>query len=700
MQVTPGELIGLTAQGELMDHIKPANRVDPRILGVHIPAYKNLRDVWIPWRSGLALVGANGSGKTNILEALALLIGTEATLRRGAARMDFSAAPGISLVLAEDHHRMPLHDERALLFDPEDWPGTDYEQLRADTEWCKATEFDPNSTDWAAATVRYTLQSIDEQNFRRVFARTLLSATLDTSLAMATDPGVLTLSPTMRPPASLQWLPAGRSEEEVHNELHDQFIRALPKLELLVKSLDEVLPVAATPEDPSGSAHWLLHELAARAGATELAATAPDVILESEGSNDADWRIGVRMGGRVVDLGLVGAGTVLDRLSAGQRRWVDEALASMSRELNALTSRAELFATFVGKLPDDLLERAVLDHPEADLQIVRDEFWDRQTFDALLGALEPALVEKAATTYKTDPMSQQLTRVLMPYFTALDSQLVVRVIDEPEAHLHPKAERSVAAALETLRNSGEDIVIASHSAAFVDRPDWRTVHVRDGRVHVVDDATAVVRSELARDLGITRGELLAGIAHILVVEGEHDQVVLETLFGPSLRAAGIAIIRMSGTHNIGSMADLDFVERYVDVDLTVMLDNVRLGRMDTNDATPEEKKLRYLRREARRRGRTFAEIPLERPDIVCYLSETAIRLGAPGFPGWRQVLATRPNKPHTFKPWLKHRYGLDLTTTRHVAAVAQHMKDQGLRPAGELEREISALVAKVSGLTI
>jgi len=59
---------------------------EPEIVGVHIPAYKNLTDVWGPWSDGLALVGTNGAGKTDLLEAHALLIGTKECLRLGSGR--------------------------------------------------------------------------------------------------------------------------------------------------------------------------------------------------------------------------------------------------------------------------------------------------------------------------------------------------------------------------------------------------------------------------------------------------------------------------------------------------------------------------------------------------------------------------------------------------------------------------------------
>ena len=35
---------------------------EPKIVGLEVGRYKNLRDVWLPWSDGIALFGSNGSG--------------------------------------------------------------------------------------------------------------------------------------------------------------------------------------------------------------------------------------------------------------------------------------------------------------------------------------------------------------------------------------------------------------------------------------------------------------------------------------------------------------------------------------------------------------------------------------------------------------------------------------------------------------
>lgn len=185
---------------------------------------------------------------------------------------------------------------------------------------------------------------------------------------------------------------------------------------------------------------------------------------------------------------------------------------------------------------------------------------------------------------------------------------------------------------------------------------------------------------------------------LLVVEGEHDRLVLDELWGLELRAAGVGVVRMLGTHNILATVDLDFIERYLDVDVTVMLDNTRLERLSrSGERTPEEKKLLHLRRAAKERGRNVREIGLDRPDIVCYLSETAVRRLHPTFTSWTDINSSRPDRPMRYKEdWLLARHGVDLTRGARVREVLDLMRAEGHRPVGELTQKVERFLAERS----
>ena len=213
-------------------------------------------------------------------------------------------------------------------------------------------------------------------------------------------------------------------------------------------------------------------------------------------------------------------------------------------------------------------------------------------------------------------------------------------------------------------------------------------------ISALADSDLDVRKSLAGQMGWTHGELLTRMSLLLIVEGEHDRLVLETLFGQRLREVGVTIIRMHGTPNLLATAEMDFIERHFDVPVGVLLDFVRLERVDGNtppeSLTQEENALRYFRRACHRRSREVSDFGLKRPDIVAYLNEDAIRVRWPEFVGWGAVLrkfhakSTRPS----FKPWLKEHYAVDLTRIDRIGEVLQHMADNELPVAGELAKVV------------
>jgi recombinational DNA repair ATPase RecF len=70
----------------------------PEILQVEIRRFKTVAEASIPWSDGMALFGANAAGKTNVLEAIALMLGDDATVSR-AERADWDADCELSAVL-------------------------------------------------------------------------------------------------------------------------------------------------------------------------------------------------------------------------------------------------------------------------------------------------------------------------------------------------------------------------------------------------------------------------------------------------------------------------------------------------------------------------------------------------------------------------------------------------------------------------
>jgi hypothetical protein len=518
---------------------------------------------------------------------------------------------------------------------------------------------------------------------------------------------VLELPPVDEVPATLQWLPRARTPEEVNSDLRRAFTAASAPAKELAEALGE-LPLAVPPQEMDW--HWWIHELGQNRGTEELELTLPGgVSIVATGGDDADFALFVQDGTRVVELAHTGDDDVLEYLSSGQRRWVDEALATVARELALFGHRAALHADQFYGLHEDTVMAAVLSVANrADGSILEGDFWTGETFDLLLCALEPSLVaaETALANEDSDVVMREMTVDLTPGLSLLQSQLVVRVFDEPEAHLHPTAQRATASALDRLRLRGENIVLASHSPHFLDIPGWSQVHVQPGvdgaELAVVPHAAVSARTELAHQLGVNRGELLAGINAVLLVEGAHDQLILKALFGAQLRAAGIAIVRMHGTNNLLATAELDFLDQYLDVPIVVLLDYTRVKRIGKGKpVSDEETKLLELQRSLRRRRRRYDLVGLERPDIICYLSEAAVREVFPDFPGWSTVLArfSRLRGRPSFKPWLEQRFGVDLSNEGRIRTVLAHMGPGGHGPVGELTRKVNEILSCVDDRT-
>lgn len=725
----------------------------PELLGVEVRSYKNLADTWLPWSDGIALFGANGAGKTNLLECLALLMGSAETLRLAHPRTQEPSPGALALIARVPPEEMPVAPEACSAMIEmgsdalaEDFPGM-WERVSTDHAWWQllgakgggsladglasagvpAVVIDLVLRASLSPVVRFALDAVDTNPdgsaVKRRFARQLLVADvsdevaaladtlpdifgpLRTALAGATGSApwtpLLELPEASRAPATLQWLARARTSTEAGEALRDAFATAATPAERFVNILGERVPLVSPPEERDW--HWWLHEYAQRIARDELGLSLTNVSITATGADDADFAVIAERGDEPSELSHTLEGNSLDPLSSGERRWVDEAMATMARELLRIGERVDLHTFLIGGLTDDVIVAAVEDvATQADATVIEGGFWTGQTFELVLQALDPRLAEIGRQWLAEDDtaIARARSRDMWPGLEQYVPSLVVRIVDEPEAHLHPAAQRRVAAALDSLRLRGQNIVIASHSPHFLDLQGWSLVHVENVHgtttLRPVPDEGERARASLARDLGVNRGELLAGIAGVLIVEGPHDRLVLDALFGSAIREAGIAVICMYGTGNLMATAELDFITRYLDVPVAVLLDYTRLDRVQEGRArTDEERKLAEVWRTCRRRRLRWTPLGLDRPDIVCYLSESAVRDVNPGFPGWSAVLqrfeARRTRPP--FKSWMLEEFGTDLTHSGHIKTVLDAMRANSHAPVGELTRKVSEVLA-------
>jgi energy-coupling factor transporter ATP-binding protein EcfA2 len=161
----------------------------------------------------------------------------------------------------------------------------------------------------------------------------------------------------------------------------------------------------------------------------------------------------------------------------------------------------------------------------------------------------------------------------------------VLILDEPERGLHARAQRQLAQGLAELSSSSSwTIIAATHSSAFLDNPDADLFHVsRDGgETQVVGMTTSIRKVMEDSQLGIEPSEMLQMIRAFLVVEGVHDQVVIEGLLGDELDNARVRVVPMGGTHALNSVVDAQLMFDYTSAVVVIALDRLRLQRVELN----------------------------------------------------------------------------------------------------------------------
>lgn len=136
------------------------------------------------------------------------------------------------------------------------------------------------------------------------------------------------------------------------------------------------------------------------------------------------------------------------------------------------------------------------------------------------------------------------------------SGLVV-LIEEPELHLRPHAQRYLYRVLRRLAGGGNQVIYSTHSPAFLDvaRLDEAAfVRKREGRTSVVQAApiTPAEDFRVLTEFDVSRSELLLARAALLV-EGQTEKLVFPYVFealGYDPDREGISIVACGGKSNI------------------------------------------------------------------------------------------------------------------------------------------------------
>jgi hypothetical protein len=246
----------------------------------------------------------------------------------------------------------------------------------------------------------------------------------------------------------------------------------------------------------------------------------------------------------------------------------------------------------------------------------------------------------------------------------------ILVVDEPEQHLHPHAQETIAAWAVQQARQHHAVVIASHSPAFLAlSPEQATICLvqRAGHeTHVQalppvhgDDGVSRAR-RLGLELGLGREALAQLTRAVVVVEGEWDRQMLLHFYGPELGQQRVLIVPLQGSDELGAFADAAVIP-VLGVPVVALLDEVRASSWEELAALPGtlSKAERCLRDLAAALGPWLQVVRYEDPDIICALPEHAVTAAYPEakFPGWDDLLASwrsavaSQETAHSFKRW-------------------------------------------------
>ncbi len=320
---------------------------------------------------------------------------------------------------------------------------------------------------------------------------------------------------------------------------------------------------------------------------------------------------------------------------------------------------------------------------------------------------------------REDPWSEESLRRAGP---------MIYVFDEPERHLHPLAQEQAAAWIARRAAAGADILLATHALPFFDLPmesveyfsvercaqDWRTTIERITK----DKLGAVRRATTA--MGLPPGAAFQLVREWLVVEGEHDRLILEAFHGRDLRQAGVEIIPLRGFRRAEASFAMVEALKCLGRPFCYMLDQTRQAALDgavIGEARSEEEKVA----EQLLRWRDDPEVRLELiawpfPDIICGLPMDAV-LGvarekakkAPVPISWEELIEryrqhkvdaqTAGRKPHDFKRFVLGHLGLaSMRADEFIELVLERCASHPPQ-ATALGRKVAALIASVQGVS-
>lgn len=253
-------------------------------------------------------------------------------------------------------------------------------------------------------------------------------------------------------------------------------------------------------------------------------------------------------------------------------------------------------------------------------------------------------------------------------------------IDEPEAALHPRAERHLRSGLAALACKHHiSTVVASHSAELLNDDAFLLHHVRRTSAFTSVERLQAVSIEALEDLGLDMSDLLQSYRVFLLVEGRHDVAVLRAFAGDALDEARTCLLPMRGIRELRAIAEARLLLDYTSASIAVAVDNapgkvlielwasakalatageveeaLRLIHESLHAGSGEMQRIREFCARAIELGEwhRFAIYGLEERDIVEYVDHAVVVPGSKSWSNLRTQYKANSNGLVDFKAWL------------------------------------------------
>lgn len=273
---------------------------------------------------------------------------------------------------------------------------------------------------------------------------------------------------------------------------------------------------------------------------------------------------------------------------------------------------------------------------------------------------------------------------------------VVYLLDEPEAALHRAAEAFMARSLlARAKDPRHVLMVATHSPELLDTTEARLIGLQHTQTRLDPTVRQLDLGDrgLLGELGLTPSDLLRWPRVLLLVEGLHDEVLLDHYLGDRLRAARVDVLVLRGGTRLPLTVDSRVLFEHTEAHVVGLVDNEDAENLSTTWEGAQEAAVQgdtqaaidivlagiprtrseadFIRdwlTGALRRGLDGRITPyaLERADIIDYLPVAAFVPSATSWDALRaEHQAARKGAPKStareFKAWLRTKHAADFT---------------------------------------